>query len=186
MAQELMRIKPNIPIILCTGFSAKIDDQKASAMGIRAFVLKPIVKREIAATIRKVLDQTVENEPGTMAHILLIDDDDQIRIMLRRMLEAEGYEVVDASNGKEGIRLYREDPADLIITDIIMPEKEGIEVIMELKKDFPDVKIIAISGGGQIDAEEYLQMAKMLGAKFTFTKPFERKELLDAVKEIVG
>ncbi len=61
LAQELMRIKPNIPIILCTGFSAKIDDQKASAMGIRAFVLKPIVKREIAATIRKVLDQTVQS-----------------------------------------------------------------------------------------------------------------------------
>ena len=148
--------------------------------------MKPIVRQKIATAIRKVLDQTVEEKPMSMAHILLIDDDDQIRIMLRQMLEAEGYEVVNASNGKEGIRLYREDPADLIIADIIMPEKEGIEVIMELKKDFPDVKIIAISGGGQIDAEEYLQMAKMLGAKFTFTKPFERKELMDAVKEIVG
>ncbi len=186
LAQELMRIKPNIPIILCTGFSAKIDDRKAMAMGIRAFVLKPIVKREIATTIRKVLDQTVARKPGSRAHILVIDDDDRIRIMLRQMLEAVGYEVVNASNGKEGIRLYRKDPAYLIITDIIMPEKEGIEVIMELKKDFPDVKIIAISGGGQIDAEEHLHMAKMLGAKFTFTKPFERKELLDAVKEIVG
>ncbi|MES0446525.1 MAG: PAS domain S-box protein [Desulfobacterales bacterium] len=186
LAKELIRIKSDIPVILCTGFSATIDDQKAMAMGIRAFAFKPIVKREIAIKIREVLDQTVEKKPGSMAHILLIDDDAQIRTMLRQILETEGYEVVDASNGKEGIRLYREDPADLVITDIIMPEKEGIEMIMELKKDFPDVKIIAISAGGQIDAEKYLRTAKMLGAKFTFAKPFERKELLDAVKEIVG
>ena len=178
--KELIRIKSDIPL------SATIDDHKAMAMCIRAFAFKPIVKREIAIKIRKVLDQTVEKKPGSMAHILLIDDDAQIRTMLRQILETEGYEVVDASNGKEGIKLYREDPADLVITDIIMPEKEGTEMIMELKKDFPDVKIIAISAGGQIDAEKYLRTAKMLGAKFTFAKPFERKELLDAVKEIVG
>ena len=70
LAQELMRIKPNISIILCTGFSAKIDDQKASALGIREFVLKPIVKQKIATTVRKVLDQKVEKKPGSLAHIL--------------------------------------------------------------------------------------------------------------------
>ena len=106
--------------------------------------------------------------------------------MVQQMLETEGYEVLAASNGKEGIRIYRENPTDLIIADIIMPEKEGIEMIMDLKKDFPNVKIIAIFGGGQIDAEKYFHTAKLLGAKFTFAKPFERKELLDAVKEMVG
>ena len=121
-----------------------------------------------------------------MARILIIDDDVQILDMLRQTLELKGYEVVDATNGKEGIRLYRENPADLIITDIIMPDKEGIETIIELKRDFPDVKIIAISGGGRIGPEGYLSMAKKLGARYTFSKPVKREELLAAVRELIG
>lgn len=125
----------------------------------------------------------VSNE---MARILIIDDDVQILDMLRQTLEHEGYEVMEAPNGKEGVRLYREDQADLIITDIIMPEKEGIETIMEIKRDFPDVKIIAISGGGRVDPEEYLHMAEKLGAKRTFAKPVEREDLLKAIQELIG
>ena len=132
--------------------------------------------------VSTVKDQVSNN----VQRILLIDDDVQILDMLRQTLEREGYEVVDAPNGKEGIRLYREDPADLIITDIIMPEKEGIETIMELKRDFPDVKIIAISGGGRNDPEEYLHMAKKLGAKRIFAKPVEREKLLGAIRELIG
>ncbi len=121
-----------------------------------------------------------------MARILIIDDDPQILDMLGQTLEREGHEVVDAPDGKEGLKLYRENPTDLIITDLIMPEKEGIETIMELRRDFPDVKIIAISGGGQIDAEQYLSMAQKLGAQRTFAKPVERDELLKAVRELLG
>ena len=120
-----------------------------------------------------------------MAYILIIDDDNQFRAMLREMLERSGYEVVEASDGKEGLRLYREKATDLIITDIIMPEKEGIEVIMELQRDFPDVKIIAMSGGGQLDPGLYLSMAKSFGAQYTFDKPVERQELLKAVRELL-
>ena len=76
-----------------------------------------------------------------MALILIIDDDDQIRDVIRRMLEPAGHEVVEAVDGADGIRIYRERPADLIITDLIMPKKEGVELIMELKMEFPDVKI---------------------------------------------
>lgn len=96
--------------------------------------------------------------------IIIIDDDDQIREMLMEMLVREGYEVLPASNGKEGIRLYRERQTDLIITDIVMPEKDGLETIMELRKDFPEVKVIAMSGGGRNGPESYLQVAKRLGA----------------------
>ena len=120
-----------------------------------------------------------------MALILIIDDDNQFRAMLREMLERTGYEVVEASDGKEGIKLYREKATDLIITDLIMPEKEGIETIMELCRDFPDVKIIAISGGGRIDPEQYLSMAKSFGAQYSFAKPVEREELLQAVEELL-
>ena len=94
-----------------------------------------------------------------MARILVIDDDDQILRTLHQVLEMEGHEVVDASNGKEGIKLFRENGADLIITDIVMPEKEGLETIMELRRDFPDIKVIAISGGGRVDPESYLTLA---------------------------
>ncbi|MFC1885957.1 response regulator [Thermodesulfobacteriota bacterium] len=120
-----------------------------------------------------------------MARLLVIDDDDQFREMLREMLIREGYQVETAPEGETGIRLYRNAPFDLIITDIIMPEKEGVETIMELKRNFPEVKIIAVSGGGQIGPRDYLEMAKKLGADRTFSKPLLRVELLDAVKEVL-
>lgn len=120
-----------------------------------------------------------------MARILVIDDDDQILRTLHQVLELEGHEVVNASNGKEGIKLFKENCADLIITDIVMPEKEGLETIVELRRDFPDVKILAISGGGQVAPESYLTLAKHLGALRTLPKPFERDQLLAAVNAMM-
>ena len=118
-----------------------------------------------------------------MARILIIDDESQIRSMLRLMLERVGYEVVEAPDGIEGIRQYREKPADLIITDLIMPNKDGIGMIIDLKKEFPNVKIIALSGGGVNRPEGYLDGAKKLGASCTLTKPIDREEMLMAVKD---
>ena len=116
-----------------------------------------------------------------MARILIIDDDVQILKLLRKMLENEGYDVVDAVDGNKGLKLYREDPTDLVITDIIMPEKEGIETIIDLRREFPEAKIVAMSGGGHGEAEPYLHMAKGLGAIRTLTKPFGKEELLEAI-----
>lgn len=118
--------------------------------------------------------------------ILIIDDDEPIRKLFRKILEAESYEVIEASDGNKGIQLYRKDPTDLVITDIIMPEKEGIETIIELKKDFPDVKIIAVSGGGHVEAESYLEIAKKLGIAEALTKPIKNEELVQIVAEILG
>ena len=118
-----------------------------------------------------------------MARILIIDDESQIRSMLRLMLERGGYEVIEAADGMEGIRQYRDNPADLIITDLIMPNKDGIGMIIELKKEFPEVKIIAMSGGGVNRPEGYLDGAKKLGATRTLTKPIDRDKMLSAVKE---
>jgi len=120
-----------------------------------------------------------------MKRILVIDDDIQMRQMLRQTLEKEGYEVVDAANGKEGVDLYRQAPTDLVITDIIMPEKEGVETIFELRHDFPNIKIIAISGGSRnFDAQDCLGYAKQVGVSFAFSKPFDMKELLGAISEL--
>lgn len=120
-----------------------------------------------------------------MAHILVIDDDDQIRKTLRAVLEREGHEVVEAPDGKVGMRIFQDKGADLVITDIIMPEKDGIETILELRKDYPDAKIIAMSGGGEIEPRVYLRFASQLGALRTLVKPFEREELLTAVQELL-
>ncbi|MFC1834955.1 response regulator [Thermodesulfobacteriota bacterium] len=119
------------------------------------------------------------------ARILVIDDDEAMRFMLREMLGRAGYEVVEAPNGSVGTKLFRESPTDLIITDMVMPEKDGMETIMELRTEFPDVKIIALSGGAKIGPYSYLMTAKRFGAEKTFTKPVKRVELLDAVRELL-
>jgi CheY-like chemotaxis protein len=116
-----------------------------------------------------------------MARILVIDDEPSILLMIKKMLEKAGHEVEMALNGKEGMQLFEKNKADLLITDIIMPEKEGLETIVEMRKNYPDLKIIAISGGGRISADGYLPGAKLLGANMVFQKPLVQKELLEAV-----
>ena len=118
-----------------------------------------------------------------MARILVIDDEELVRFTLKQALEKAGHEVVEATNGNDGIEIYQQSPVDLIITDIIMPQKEGIETIVELRRDDPDVKIIAISGGGRTGTTNYLELAQTFGARHVLRKPFGRQELLDAVQE---
>ncbi len=118
--------------------------------------------------------------------ILIIEDDEAIRGMMGKILKAEGYDVMESENGKEGIKLFKSDPnIDLVITDIIMPEKEGIETILEMRSENPDVKILAISGGGKGDAQDYLTIAKSIGANDTLKKPFMRNDLLEAVQSLI-
>ncbi len=121
-----------------------------------------------------------------MARILIIDDEDELRSMLRQMLEPAGHQVTEAVNGAEGIQLDEQDTHDLIITDIIMPEKEGVETIIALRRADPDLPIIAISGGGRLEATDFLTMAKKLGARRTLSKPFRRDQLLEAVGDCLA
>jgi len=120
-----------------------------------------------------------------MKRILVIDDDSQMREMLRKVLERAGYDVEDAADGKIGTKIHRQEPVDLVVTDLIMPEKEGIETIREFRRDFPQLKIIAISGGGRIGANGYLSVAKTMGAHRIFSKPFDLKKFAETVKELL-
>jgi YesN/AraC family two-component response regulator len=117
--------------------------------------------------------------------ILIIDDDFHVRDMLERLLRKAGYDAQLAENGVEAMKMHRENPMDLVITDIIMPEKEGLEIINEFRRDYPSVKLIAISGGGRIGPTNYLKMAKLLGAGRTFAKPMDTSKLLSAIKELL-
>ena len=118
-----------------------------------------------------------------MKMILIIDDEENICTLLGKMFKREGFDVLTAGDGKKGIMLFKENRVDLVITDIIMPEKEGLETILELKKLSPETPIIAMSGGGRLDSVDYLKIAKQMGAKYTFNKPFEKDNLLLAVHE---
>lgn len=119
-----------------------------------------------------------------MPHILVIEDEPDVRNLLKDMLELAGYGVALATNGVEGIAHHRRHPADLIITDIMMPQKDGVETIRELKRDFPNLKIIAITGyRGSFNR---LPAAEVLGAQRTIVKPFTRADLLDAVAALLS
>jgi DNA-binding response OmpR family regulator len=118
--------------------------------------------------------------------ILIIDDDEQMRILLRQVMEWAGYEVVEAADGRAGMLTQRREQADLVITDLIMPEQEGLETITGLKKEYPELKIIAISGGGRIGPDAYLPAAQELGADRVFSKPFDVRELANTVKELLA
>ncbi len=115
-----------------------------------------------------------------MATILIIDDEEPIRALLRTTLEAAGHEVTEAPNGRIGLALYRHRPTDLIITDILMPELNGLDMLLELTREFLHAKVIAISGVGGED--NVLDVAKLFGARRTFQKPFSIPRLLDAVR----
>lgn len=125
-------------------------------------------------------------ERGNMKNILIIEDDASVRKMLTKFLERNGYEVIEAANGNDGIKLYYDHHPDLVITDLIMPEKEGLETIRELKKINPNVQIIAISGGGSNDPAMYLEFASQFGALHTFKKPIKNETLLSTIKKILS
>jgi CheY-like chemotaxis protein len=119
----------------------------------------------------------------SMPKILLVDDDDIFAAMLDKMLARGGYAVVRARNGVEAVALF-DSSFDLVLTDLIMPQKEGLELIGELRSAHPDVRIIAMSGGGRHEPDTYLPMAKLLGAAVILRKPFSTDQLLNAIRSI--
>jgi len=131
-----------------------------------------------------------------MGSILIIDDEEDIRDALQMVLESSGYSVKVASDGNEGVELQRKEPAEAIITDIIMPGKDGVSTIKVLREEFPGVKIIAISGGGGVEqamykpgaikTTAYLLAAKEAGADLILSKPFSSQDMVEAVDGLLG
>jgi CheY-like chemotaxis protein len=121
-----------------------------------------------------------------MANILVIDDDDIFRDVLVSALKHAGHSVREATNGVEGLRMFHEQPAELVITDIVMPEKEGLDTIRDLRREFPQARIIAMSGGLAHDPRLYLHMAEKFGAAAVLAKPFNLDELARTVNAALG
>jgi DNA-binding response OmpR family regulator len=121
-----------------------------------------------------------------MASILVVEDDEDVRPLICAMLAKSGHAVRQAGNGVEGVKLYRESPADLVVTDVVMPEQEGLGMIVELRKINPSVRIIAMSGGFAYDPKLYLHMATSLGADRVLRKPFQVADLMAAVNALLS
>ncbi len=121
-----------------------------------------------------------------MAGILVIDDDTIMRDMLVQMLEGAGHSATGAGSAKEGLRLLEQHEFNLVVTDIVMPDMEGLETIVRIKTDRKKLPIIAISGGGQGPADKYLKMAHKLGADYAFAKPLDSDQFLGAVRECLA
>src|SRR3954466_12047237 len=112
-----------------------------------------------------------------MLRLLLVDDDDPLRALLKITLGKMGYDVVEARDGREAMAVYEKKRPDIVVTDLVMPEKDGLEMIRDLRRKHSGVKIIAISGGGRMNASGYLKMAKAMGADLVLPKPFLAEEL---------
>jgi CheY-like chemotaxis protein len=123
-----------------------------------------------------------------VARILLVEDDEAVREILRKTLVSAGHEVEEAPNGAVAVAAYRRQASDVVITDLVMPEKDGLEAIMELRRLDPAVKIIAMSGGGRSlgPGQLYLESARLFGALRILAKPFTAKALLKAVSEVLA
>jgi len=120
-----------------------------------------------------------------VATIILIEDDGVLRHAMRRILEGAGHRLREAAEGGEGLRLLRAEPAEVVVTDLMMPGKEGIETIRELRQEFPAVRILAVSGGGAFGARTPLAMAKRLGADAALAKPFTLSQLRETVESLL-
>jgi CheY-like chemotaxis protein len=121
-----------------------------------------------------------------MRRVLVIDDEELARYTMREILESAGYEVVEAANGNQGLAHLRINKFDLVVTDIIMPEKDGIETIIELKNDFPEMTVIAVSGGGRSLRLDFLKLAKQYGATKVLAKPFSEEDLLASMEDCLN
>jgi two-component system chemotaxis response regulator CheY len=117
-----------------------------------------------------------------MSSVLVVDDEDQVRQLVRETLARAGYQVWEARDGKEALQQYRQQHIDLVVMDILMPEQDGLESIIALRREFPKVKVVAITGSiDKIGILDFLDVAEMLGASRALQKPFEIQALLDAV-----
>jgi CheY-like chemotaxis protein len=121
-----------------------------------------------------------------MALIMIVDDDQQILRLLTEIIGNEGHQVLSAVDGEQAFQEFQNQPVDLVITDLLMPNKEGLELIQELRGIKPDLKIIAYSGGGQMQPDNYLDFAKGMGANRVFSKPIPIKKLTTAVAELLA
>jgi len=184
LARRILAQRPDLPILMCTGFSEQIDHQRVQALGIKGLLMKPLLNRDLAMAVRKLLDESIRAR--IRGRILVIDDESGVRHLFREKLSSEHCEVLEAADGSKGLAICRKERLDLVVTDLVMPDKEGIETIMELCHEYPELPVLAISGGGRSGhSEDYLSLAERLGAKRVFSKPIDWSQFYRALVDFM-
>lgn len=184
LCENIRKDNPEAVIYALTGYAGLFGSHEILEAGFDDYLAKPISLNDLYQTVKEAFEKLDKlSETKAIKRILIVDDDDQIRKLLRRMLEHEGYEVIEAADGNEAIELHSAKAFDLIIIDIIMPGKEGIETIIDIKNDDPHAKFIVISGVQWYGSDVEFEIAKTLGAQ-TLKKPFKREALLEAISRV--
>ena len=185
LCEQIREDNPDAIIYALTGYAKLFGKQEILDAGFNDCFSKPVNLNTLYGAVddASVTVNKLEKNAKPIESILIIDDDNDFRGMLAKMLRAEGFEVIQASDGDKGIKLLSEQVADLIIVDMIMPQKSGIDTIVDIKEIYPGGRFIAVSGGGRFTSEIDFDIAKKLGA-LTLNKPFQREELLNAIKEV--
>jgi PAS domain S-box-containing protein len=178
LGAELKRQRPEIRVLYMSGYSGNAIARRGLLEEGVAFIEKPFTAALLAGKVR----DTLGSAPATGV-ILVVDDDAAVRTLFRKILARAGYRVMEAADGAQALAAVRKGGVDLVITDLVMPEKEGIETIVEIRKSHPQVKIAAVSGafGGR-----YLEIAAMLGAEAALAKPVSEETLVETVRRLLG
>lgn len=184
LCEHIRKDSPDAIIYALTGYAGLFGEHEIAEAGFDGYFAKPVRVETLYQITKDSFEKLNRvNSRKVIKRILVVDDEEQVRKMLRKMLEREGYEVVEAADGNEAINRHSEQSFDLIITDIIMPGKEGIETIIEIKNNDPEAQFIVVSGSCWYGSDVEFDMAKILDAKI-LRKPFEREALLNVIKQM--
>ena len=165
-------------VLYISGYTAKALGRQSAIDNGENFLQKPFTPEALLNRVRETL-----GEHRVRGTVLLVDDEAGVRKLLRKVLEAGGYAVLEAGNGREALARIRQRPVDLMLTDLVMPEKEGLDTIRELRSQYPGVRVIAMSGAFE---GRYLKTAALIGARATIKKPVAPDELLRIVERVMG
>jgi CheY-like chemotaxis protein len=183
LAQRIGTARPATKVLFMSGYT---DDAVVRHGILRdgiAYLQKPFTPRSLAKKVRAVLGTKASKR---VASVLVVDDHEDVRLSIKRTLEEAGHRVLDATDGEMGLRVLGKSAIDVVITDLFMPGQDGIVMLRRIRKEYPTVKVIAISGGGFGGTLDLLNDAVLLGATVALKKPFTPDQLLGALENTLG
>ena len=191
LARQLKQVRPDLRVLFLTGYADTEIPDYESFEELGDILQKPVSNEVLAQKVRDVLERPL-SEPGSplapsrqALRILVVDDDAQIRAMIAALLTAEQYEVKTCASGTEALTCLEDYRADLLLIDMLMPERDGLETIRQIRRAWPDIKAIAMSGGGSVESRFYLSLATRFEVTQTLAKPFSKQELLSVIDRAV-